>query len=159
MQNETTRVNAQSDLEKHRINADVRKEEIRLAAEKEKTALIVALAENHTKQMALLRAAYEQDSSNVIGFAASDIVPWRSAMLDLVPPAGKIAFNGVRLDAPPAKRLAKTARKLSRAARKELSAGRVDRAVSNGWITGTIVLPREENRRRLEPPMKLGANV
>lgn len=129
--------------------ADLGKEEKRLQGQRELIALSRDISADCAKQMALLKASW--DHSELVRYAAADHIAWRSAFLEITPPAGTITVGEVKLDAPAAKEVAKIAAKTAKTSRKELMKNDSLSQAPSGWIT--TVTPT----RRLEPPMRLGA--
>jgi hypothetical protein len=111
------------------FKAEIRKEEIRLQEQHELTHLVEMLSGHHEKQMQLLKQAYERDQTAVVRLAASDYIPWRPALLDIAPLSGSITINGVVVDGPLAKKIARN----SKAARRERVAHPL--AFEAQWLT------------------------
>src|SRR5262245_61095409 len=100
------------------FGADVRKEELKLQGQQELATMTVTLITNaHIQQIRLLTAAYDQDRTGLVRFAATDYIPWRSALLDIATQIGTITINDVKLAAPVAKKVAKAANKIAKASR------------------------------------------
>jgi hypothetical protein len=138
--------NAEVDKERARIQG-----QIELATRNSEAA--VAMTREHTAQMQLLATAYQRDTTNVIRFAATDLIPWRPALLEMAPHMGTLSINdALSIDAKPARRMAKVTKDLATKQRQEIARSK-QLVIETAWIT-TVSTPRE-----LPPPMKLGARA
>ena len=152
-----TWIHAQSvvEIERNRTEiaaaADLRKEELRYQAQRELLAEVRALSEANVAQMQILKAAYER--YDLVRFAASDFIPWRPALMDIAPYAGRIAVNDITIDAQVAKKVAKIARSAAKVERQRAKSARDGQRQLTGapWL---VTVTRESQRPI--PPMRLG---
>lgn len=133
------------------FNVDLHKEQARVQGQTALAAIHLQMSKEHTAQMQMLARAYERDTGNMLRYAATDLVPWRPALLDVAPHAGTLAVGEIELDSRAAKAIAKTAKVEASKHRKRL-AREVSPVIETGWITEMVPA-----RALPAPPMRLGA--
>lgn len=130
-------------------HADVEKEALRARGQTEIISFATTMTQEHTEQMRLLKVAYDRDTTSVLKFAATDVIPWRPALLDVAPIAGTLTVNSVTLDTKPARAISKAMKAQGKKQREQLARGKVP-VIETGWIA-TVTAAEQ-----IPPPMKLG---
>lgn len=152
---QAAKVHAQGQRELAEVHAaaDVRKEEIRLQAQRELLSEVRAVADSGVAQMQMLKAAYER--YEFVRYAATDFIPWRPALLDIAQYAGTIDINGIRLEAAVAKKVSTIAKRVAKIERQMAKdKPNAPLAISATWM---VTVTKETDRP--SPPMRLGRNV